>query len=129
MLTAGGLLVSWWILATIYFLPVWLLGFFANRDLNFRQSWRLAGAALLPGALLLAAGIVLYDFGAVDLGAIRLHLRRAFGPRLDLSVRQPAVRAGNFNFSADGKSIRPAQLNLPPTRAVINLAAHVETAV
>jgi hypothetical protein len=67
VLTAGGLLASWWILATIYFLPVWLLGFFVNRDLNFRQSWRLAGAALLPGALLMAVGIVLYDFGAVDL--------------------------------------------------------------
>jgi hypothetical protein len=67
VLTVGGLLASWWILAAIYFLPVWMLGFFVNRDLNFSQSWRLAGAALLPGALLMAAGIVLYDFGAVDL--------------------------------------------------------------
>ena len=62
-----GLLASWWLLATIYFLPVWLLGFFVNRDLNFRASWKLSGAALLPGALLMAAGILLYDFGAVDL--------------------------------------------------------------
>ncbi len=67
VLTAGGLLASWWLLATIYFLPVWVLGFFVNRDLNLRRSWRLAGAALLPGALLMAAGILLYDFGAVDL--------------------------------------------------------------
>jgi hypothetical protein len=66
-LTVIGLLAAWWLLATLYFLPVWLLGFFVNRDLNLRQSWRLAGAALLPGALLMAAGIVLYDFGAVDL--------------------------------------------------------------
>jgi hypothetical protein len=65
--TAIGLLASWWILATVYFLPVWLLGFFVNRDLNFRQSWKLSGAALLPGALLMAADILLYDFGAVDL--------------------------------------------------------------
>lgn len=68
--TMLGLLVSWTILATLYFLPVWVLGFFANRDLNFRQSWRLAGAALLPGALLLTAGILLYDFGLVDLVAL-----------------------------------------------------------
>jgi hypothetical protein len=61
------LIASWWLLATIYFLPVWMLGFFANRDLNFRASWTLSGAALLPGALLMAAGILLYDFGAVDL--------------------------------------------------------------
>jgi hypothetical protein len=65
--TAVGLLASWWLLATIYFLPVWILGFFVNRDLNFRGSWKLSGAALLPGALMMAAGIMLYDFGAVDL--------------------------------------------------------------
>jgi len=65
--TVMGLLASWWLLAAVYFLPAWLAGFFVNRDLNFRQSWRLSGAALLPGALLLAAGIWLYDLGAVDL--------------------------------------------------------------
>jgi hypothetical protein len=65
--TAIGLLASWWLLATLYFFPVWLLGYFVNRDLNFRRSWKLSGAALLPGALLMAAGILLYDFGAVDL--------------------------------------------------------------
>jgi hypothetical protein len=65
--TAVGLLASWWLLATIYFLPAWLMGFFTNRDLNFRASWKLSGAALLPGALLMAAAILLYDFGAVDL--------------------------------------------------------------
>jgi hypothetical protein len=64
---AIGLLASWWLLATLYFLPVWLLGYFVNRDLNFRGSWQLSGAALLPGALLMTAGILLYDFGAVDL--------------------------------------------------------------
>ncbi len=67
MATAVGLLASWWLLATVYFLPVWVLGFFVNRDLNFRRSWKLSGAALMPGALLMAAGILLYDFRAVDL--------------------------------------------------------------
>ncbi len=62
-----GLLLSWWLLATVYFLPVWLLGFFANRDLNFRQSWRLAGAALMPGALLMAAAVFLYGIGFLNL--------------------------------------------------------------
>jgi hypothetical protein len=62
-----GLLLSWWILATLYFLPVWVLGFFTNRDLNFRASWKFSGAALMPGALLMAAGILLYDFGFLNL--------------------------------------------------------------
>jgi len=62
-----GLMLSWAVLATVYFFPVWLISFFADRDLNFRQSWRLAGAALMPGALLLTAAIAFYGLGALDL--------------------------------------------------------------
>jgi len=61
-----GLLLSWALLATAYFLPVWLISFYTNRDLNFRQSWKLAGAALMPGALLMSLGIVFYGLGAFD---------------------------------------------------------------
>ncbi len=61
-----GLLLVWAVLATVYFLPVWLICFFSNRDLNFRASWRLAGAALMPGALLLSLSLVLYELGAFD---------------------------------------------------------------
>jgi hypothetical protein len=60
---AIGVLLIWWLLAAVYFPPVWLLGFFTNRDLNFRQSWRLSGAALMPGALLMAAALLLYGMG------------------------------------------------------------------
>ncbi|MGA9876102.1 MAG: hypothetical protein WBQ21_09860, partial [Solirubrobacteraceae bacterium] len=62
-----GLLSSWWLLATVYFIPVWLLGVYTNRALNLRQAWRLCGAALLPGALLLTLGILLYDLGGLNL--------------------------------------------------------------
>ena len=90
-----GFMLGWWLLATIYFIPVWVLGFFTNRDLNLRQSWRLAGAALMPGALLFTAAIVLYGFAMLDLvqfcfifGAhfalawIYLFLSQLFLPRL-----------------------------------------------
>jgi hypothetical protein len=63
------LLFSWWGLATLYFLPIWLLGFYTNRDLNFRACWKLSGAALMPGALLMAAGVLLYGAGLMDLVA------------------------------------------------------------
>ena len=89
------LLLSWWLLATLYFLPVWLLGFFANRKLNFRESWKLSGAALLPGALMMAAGILLFDYDFLDLvqlgfffaahfilGWIYLFLSQLFLPRI-----------------------------------------------
>ncbi|MDR3460219.1 MAG: DUF1189 family protein [Verrucomicrobiae bacterium] len=65
--TFFGLLLTWTLLATVYFLPVWLVAFYTDRDLNFRASWKLAGAALMPGALLLSLGIALYGFGVFDL--------------------------------------------------------------
>lgn len=65
--TAIALLLSWWVLAGIYFLPVRVFGFFTNRDLDFRASWKLSCAALMPGALLMTAGVLLYDFGFLDL--------------------------------------------------------------
>jgi len=65
--TFFGLFMTWAVLATVYFLPVWLVAFYTDRDLNFRASWKLAGAALMPGALLLSLGIVLYGFGVFDL--------------------------------------------------------------
>jgi hypothetical protein len=62
-----GLFASWTGLAFLYALPVWWLGFFLNRDLNWSGSWKLSSAALLPGALVMLAGISFYDFGVVDL--------------------------------------------------------------
>jgi hypothetical protein len=65
--TALGLLFAWWVLATCYFLFVWTLAFFLDRQLTLGGSWRLCAAALLPGALLLTAGIVAYGLGGLDL--------------------------------------------------------------
>ena len=65
--TFFGLLATWAMLATIYFLPVWVICFFANRDLNFRASWKLAGAALMPGAAFMSLALVLYEFRMFDL--------------------------------------------------------------
>lgn len=65
--TFFGLLLMWAALATIYFLPVWIVSFFSNRNLNFRACWKLAAAALLPGAIILTLGIFLYGFGVFDL--------------------------------------------------------------
>lgn len=62
-----GLLLVWFALATIYMVPVWLTAFFTNRDLRLHEGCRLAGAALMPGALMMAVGILFYDFGVLDL--------------------------------------------------------------
>lgn len=65
--TVLWLFLSWFALASVYALPVWWLGYFLNRELTLAGSWKLSGAALLPGALLMLAGISGYDFGALDL--------------------------------------------------------------
>lgn len=93
----AGLMLSWTLLATVYCLPVWLAGFFANRHLNFGASWKLAGAALLPGALLLTAAILFYGLGMLDLvqlaaafaahfliGWIYLFAAPLFAPKLEI---------------------------------------------
>jgi hypothetical protein len=94
----AGLMLAWAALAAIYLWPVWLISFFANRDLDFHGSWKLAGAALMPGALLLTAAIVLYGFAVLDwvqfcsifaahfaLGWIYLFLSQLFLPQIDSS--------------------------------------------
>jgi hypothetical protein len=63
----AGLMMVWACLATVYCLPVWLIGFFANRGCSLGGSWRLAGAALMPGALLMCAALFMYGGGALDL--------------------------------------------------------------
>ncbi len=62
-----GSLLSWAALATLYFGPVGLLGYICNRQLNASASWKLCGAALLPGALLMAVAISFYVLGVMDL--------------------------------------------------------------
>jgi hypothetical protein len=66
-LTLVGLMVSWFILATLYCVPVKLITLFENRDLGWGQSWKLAGAALMPGALFMTAGVVACGLNLVDL--------------------------------------------------------------
>jgi len=65
-----GLFIAWSVLATLYALPVWLIALFSNRDLRLAESWRLAGAALMPGAVIMAIAIVLYGLGVLDLVAL-----------------------------------------------------------
>jgi len=73
-----GFLLVWALLATLYCLPVWLICLFSNRDLSFGASWKLAGAALMPGALLMEFSLVLYDIRGFDI----VQLCFAFGMHL-----------------------------------------------
>lgn len=61
------LMATWLTLATLYCPVVRIFGFFKDRQLTVPGSWKLATAALLPGALLTAAGIVGYGLGLINL--------------------------------------------------------------
>ena len=67
VLGVGGLMVCWGLLATLYCVPAWLAGVVAKRQLTLGGSWRLTGAALMPGALLMTAAVLAYGLGALDL--------------------------------------------------------------
>ena len=98
-----GLLLTWALLATLYFLPVWLIAFYADRDLNFRASWKLAGAALLTGALLMSLGLVLYGLGAFDL----VQLGFAFTMHVIISWLYLLVSPLFLNRALPGESKNP----------------------
>jgi hypothetical protein len=73
LLTVAGvsvlvlLFVLWAVLALIYTVPAKFIAWFADRQLSWGGAWRMASAALLPGAFLMGAAIFLYGWQAVDL--------------------------------------------------------------
>jgi hypothetical protein len=72
------LFISWAILQSLYFIPVWLGGFLARRELTLAGSWKLCGAALMPGAVFFTLSLVVYGLGWLDLirlaAAAAIHL-------------------------------------------------------
>jgi len=67
ILAVVSLMLCWAILAAVYAGPAWLIAFFANRHMNLGGSWRLSGAALMPGCVFLIAVIFVYGLGFLDL--------------------------------------------------------------
>jgi hypothetical protein len=129
-LVVTALMLIWAVLATVYALPVWLLGFFANRDLSMRGSWCLAGAALMPGALLASAGILMYGsgaFGLVELavaGAVHLlvgwvyliasPLRLPVHPAVAKAKANPFVPPSRLSSQTPAESREPEPPSPPP---------------
>ena len=64
---AVSIFVSWWSLALLYVPLVKFIAFFSDRVVTWGGAWRVAAAALLPGACLVALGMLLYGFGVIPL--------------------------------------------------------------
>ena len=60
------LMVTWWLIATLYCVPAWIIALYQNRALSLQESWKLAAAALLPGALLQTVAIFFYSLNLID---------------------------------------------------------------
>lgn len=73
--TMAWLFVSWSLLATLYAVPVRVLAWLAGRVASPGKCWRLAAAALLPGALWMGGAILLYAAEQLSLAGLGL----AFG--------------------------------------------------
>jgi hypothetical protein len=63
----GGLMGVWWGLALLYMLPIRIIAFYADRPLTWGGAWRLAGAAVLPGALFMDVAILGYALRQLNL--------------------------------------------------------------
>jgi hypothetical protein len=61
------LMCVWWAVASLYAVPLWLISFFANRRLSLVESWKLAGASLMPAAMMMLLAILAYGSGVIDL--------------------------------------------------------------
>jgi hypothetical protein len=69
MAAAGvlSLLLVWTVLAALYVAPAKFIALFADRFLSWGGAWRLASAALLPGAAVMAVAMMLYGWSLIDL--------------------------------------------------------------
>ena len=66
LVTTLALVLSWSLLASLFFVPVMIIAYYSDRALTLAGAWRLAFAALMPGALLMCFGITLYSLGEIS---------------------------------------------------------------
>ncbi len=78
LVVVAALILLWAAWATIWFLPVRMVAFFADCDLTLAGAWKLSAAAQMPGSVVLALGVVLYALRILDLpllaGTVAVHL-------------------------------------------------------
>ena len=79
LISIAGLVVallffSWCVLATLYSWPVYLLAFYLDRAATWWDCWKLAAAALLPGALVMSGALWLYSTQRLNLIGLLLAL-------------------------------------------------------
>ena len=67
LVLVGNLLLAWMLLASLYAPPLFLVIYMSDRRAEFAKTWRLAGTALFPGALIMVLSIGLYTWHLMSL--------------------------------------------------------------
>lgn len=70
--TVVGLLLMWTVLAALIMVPLRLYSAVARRDVSLAGCWRLGAMALMPGALVMGLGIMLYSLQRIALPELLL---------------------------------------------------------
>jgi hypothetical protein len=60
-------LAAWWLVAALYTPAAMFIAWFSDRRLSWKGTWQISSAALMPGALLMAAALFSYGWRAIDL--------------------------------------------------------------
>lgn len=97
LLVFTGLLVMWGSLATALWVPLRTYSVLLGRQVTWRGCWKLAVAALLPGALVMGVAIVGYTLRRLSLGELvlinGLHLLVGTAYLLIAPLRLPGIEA------------------------------------
>jgi hypothetical protein len=64
------LFASWLLLTILYAMPIGLIAFYSDRVVRWTGCLRMAGAAVLPGALMMSGAMLLYSLHRLDFVAL-----------------------------------------------------------
>ncbi len=116
------LFANWFALAAVYALPVWTLAWVAGRAASLGMSWRMAAAALLPGAAWMGGALLLYaleQLSLVGLGvAFGLHFFVGWVYLIGAPFCVPGKEAAALVAGSNPFTPAPAaELSTPPASA------------
>ena len=113
LVAALFLFASWFALATLYALPVRVLAWFGGRAASLGKCWRLAAAALLPGAIWLGGALLLYAMEQLPLAglgvAFGIHFAIAWVYLIGAPFCLPRKEADALSTGANPFTPTPAQ--------------------
>lgn len=94
-----SLFLGWSTLAFLYMWPARLLALFADRPVTLWSCWKLCGAALMPGALVMTLGIFFYGLQRLSLPTFLVfmpaHIALGWVYAFVAPMRLPKIREAN----------------------------------